>query len=295
MIYWSRYFPRWKYPGGFAKLLKAYLLYLDHPVIDLEDPMIFRCLNLKGKQGKLAELRDKHKGERCFIIANGPSLSKVDMRLLKDEVTIGCNGIYKEFDKWGYSTDYLVVEDVEQTEIRGSELSQVKGPTKLAALHNAHALAFFNDFLFFDVPKTRYHHDYYFEEPLYPQFSHDFASTVHLGYTVTYIMLQLAYHLGFSQIYLLGLDHSYGRLPDLFPPGKLKITEENYPLVQECHFDKSYYQVGDVIGIPWSKKQEAAYRLARTVLEENGVEIKNLTDGSKLEVFDKASLSEIAF
>lgn len=35
--------------------------------------------------------KDIHKGERCFIIGNGPSLKKLDLSLLKDEYTITVN------------------------------------------------------------------------------------------------------------------------------------------------------------------------------------------------------------
>lgn len=287
MIHWSRYFPKRKYLSGYIKLLKAYYMYLEHPVFDTKDPMILGYISLKGKQGELAKLRNIHKGKRGFIIANGPSLSKMDLTPLKDEITIGCNGIYKKFDEWGFHTTYLMVEDVVQTEIRGKELSALKGPIKLAALHNAHSFDFFNDFLFFNIPKIRHYHDYYFEEPLYPQFSKDFASIVHLGCTVTYLMLQFAYHLGFSEVYIIGLDHNYGKLPELFPPGKIKITEENYHLVQECHFDKNYYKIGDVIGVPWVKKQEAAYKLAKEIFEKDNIVIKNIGFDSKLDIFEK--------
>ena len=45
---------------------------------------------------KLMELKGRHAGERIFIIGNGPSLNKMDLRLLKDEVTIASNGLYTD-------------------------------------------------------------------------------------------------------------------------------------------------------------------------------------------------------
>ena len=58
-------------------------------------------------------------------------------------------------------------------------------------------------------------------------------------------MLQFAYHLGFSKIFIVGLDHNYGKLPKLFKPGKIDVTPENLHLVQQCHFKKDYYKIGD--------------------------------------------------
>jgi len=43
---------------------------------------------------RLQQFRDKHKGERCFIIGNGPSLRNTDISLLEDEITFGVNGIF---------------------------------------------------------------------------------------------------------------------------------------------------------------------------------------------------------
>ena len=111
MIRFSKLYPKYKYPIGFLKLLKAYYDYFDHPVIDNKNPELGGFLGLNGKQSFLSSLRDKHKGERCFIIANGPSLNKIDISLLKDEITIGCNGIYKNFSKWEFKTNYYMIVD----------------------------------------------------------------------------------------------------------------------------------------------------------------------------------------
>ena len=49
---------------------------------------------------KLGALKDKHKGERCFIIGNGPSLKQTDLTKLKNEYTFGLNRIYLAFRRW---------------------------------------------------------------------------------------------------------------------------------------------------------------------------------------------------
>jgi len=246
----------------------------------------------EGYQDKLAGLRNKYAGRRGFVIGNGPSLKEMNLSPLKDEITIGSNGLYKLFDELGFSTDFLIFEDIEQTEIRGPELKRVTGPTKLAALYNAYAIARDKDTIYFNSPRAN-RGGYYWESDLYPQFSRDFASGVHLGATVTYIALQLAYHLGFNEVYLIGVDHNYGRLSELFPPGKITITEENLPLVDECHFSKGYYKVGDQIGVPYSKEQEEAYTLAKTEFELAGRQIFNAGVNSKLAMFPKVDFEEI--
>ena len=116
MIYFSKRFPKWKYPLGYLKLLKAHFNYFDHLKIDTKTPKKFGFLSVGGYQSDISKLRDKHKGKRGFIIANGPSLQDIDMSLLKDEITIGCNGIFNAFEKWGFHTTYFMTEDQEQTE-----------------------------------------------------------------------------------------------------------------------------------------------------------------------------------
>jgi hypothetical protein len=82
------------------------------------DKKKLKIIKRKGYQKRLRDLRDKHKGKRCFIIGNGPSLKNMDISKLKNEITIGSNGIYKNFEKWGFHTNYLLFEDIEQTELR---------------------------------------------------------------------------------------------------------------------------------------------------------------------------------
>lgn len=44
---------------------------------------------------KNKELKNKHKGERCFILLNGPSIKNHDLSLLKNEITFACNHFYQ--------------------------------------------------------------------------------------------------------------------------------------------------------------------------------------------------------
>ena len=57
---------------------------------------------------RLAALKDAHKGERAFVIGNGPSLKQTDLSKLKNEFTFGMNRIYLMFPELGFSTSCLV-------------------------------------------------------------------------------------------------------------------------------------------------------------------------------------------
>ena len=67
MIYFSKRFPKWKYPIGYLKLLKAHFNYFDHLKIDTKTPKKFGFLNMGGYQSDISKLRNKHKGNFRFL------------------------------------------------------------------------------------------------------------------------------------------------------------------------------------------------------------------------------------
>ncbi|HOC70472.1 MAG TPA: DUF115 domain-containing protein [Candidatus Hydrogenedentes bacterium] len=290
MIAWTPNFPKWQYPIGYGRLLLARHRFFDRIGI-LWDKKWPRIGIKSGYQARLAFMRNKCKGRRCFVIANGPSLKDIDHRKLRKEITIGCNGIYKQFSEWGFHTSYLLFEDIEQLELRRHDVGSVQGPVKMAAIYNAYAFKADSKTIFFNAPRMR--GQLYYWKDLYPQFSTDFAAIVHLGSTITHIMLQLAYHLGCDPVYIIGLDHDYGDLPRLFPPGKITITEENLKLVRGLHFSDKYYKIGDQIGVPFVKEQEQAYTRAREIFEADNRCIYNASTHTKLDVFERCDFESL--
>src|SRR5512140_2492257 len=57
---------------------------------------------------RLAEWKDKCKGQRAVIIGNGPSLNQTDLSKLRNEFTFGLNRIFLMFPRLGFSTSCLV-------------------------------------------------------------------------------------------------------------------------------------------------------------------------------------------
>ena len=69
-------------------------------------------LYLTGNERRLAALKDRHRGERCFILGNGPSLNDCDLTRLAGETTFGVNGIFLKTAEMGFVPTYYVVEDI---------------------------------------------------------------------------------------------------------------------------------------------------------------------------------------
>lgn len=289
MIVWTKKFPKHKRVLGYIRLLRARNKYFDHFILKRKRFLRHQLKVSPGYQTLLRNMRDKHQGKRCFIIGNGPSLKKLDIGLLKDEITIGSNGIYKAFSDWGFNTDYIMFEDTEQTELRGEEIFNIQGSTILSGIYNAYAFKPNKNTLFMNVRRA----DSYYWKNLAPMFSCDFSEIVYLGSTVTYLAMQLAFHLGCNPVYLIGVDHDYGVLPEIFPPGKITIDETNIHKVRGIHFDDNYYKIGDQIGVPHILYQEQAYREARRVYKAHGRELINAGIDSKLEIFKRCDFNSL--
>jgi hypothetical protein len=287
MIAWDTKAHSYKNIVYLLRQRKAQLSYFDHPGFRKGRFGIPKPALIKGYQSQISSLYNSCKGKPAVVVCNGPSLNHTPLDFICNSVSIGCNGIYKQFPRWGFSTNYLVYEDVEQFEIRAKELRSVKGPQKMASIYNAYALSDLSDWIFFNCPRNANNSYYWDENELYPQFSVDFASVVHLGSTVTYIMLQLAFFLGCDPVYIVGLDFSYGQLSELFPPGKIRITSDNIDVVRRCHVNPDYYKLGDVIGVPWMAKQKLAYAKAYEVFSSHGRSLFNASFETQLDVIPR--------
>jgi glycosyltransferase involved in cell wall biosynthesis len=111
------------------------------------------------------------------------------------------------------------------------------------------------------------------------EFSKDILDFISWQSTVTFFNLQLAYFLGFDEVYLIGVDNSY-KQPDKGNEGAL-IKEDKDDV---NHFSKDYFK-----GLTWQKADtdamEYVYVLAGKAFQEDGREIINAGAGGNLEVF----------
>lgn len=290
MLAWSQASPIKNLVYQF-RVAKAQYQYFDHYGLSWPSKRRLPSATRKiGHQTRLSNLRNKYADQPAVVICNGPSLNDIPTDFIASKVSIGCNGVYKNFDQWGFHTDFLMFEDIDQFEVRAPELGAVKGPIKMAAIYNAYAIADSRDFLYFNAPRRSGNWSYYFYSNVFPQFSKDFASVVHLGSTITFIMLQLAYHLGCNPVYVIGLDHDYGGL-SADEHIVLEITNQNYHLIQKCHNLPDYYRIGDKFPMPRFDLMELAYAEALREFQLAGRQLLNASTRTKLTVLPRISLA----
>ncbi len=216
---------------------------------------------------QLNGLKDSRRGERCFILGNGPSLRQTDLSRLRTEYTIGMNRIFLAFPEMGFVTSYyLAVNDlvIEQSaeEIQRIEASRfiswrsrrwVPPQDGLYYLHTTYSGACFATHA---------------------------AKRLWEGATVTYVALQLAFHLGFDEVILIGVDHSFVTSGK---PNTTVVSQGEDP----NHFHPAYFGKGFRWQLPDLETSEQAYWMARRAYERHGRRVIDATIGGKLRVFER--------
>lgn len=224
---------------------------------------------------QIEQYRNIHKGERCFVIATGPSLkvSDLDQIMEKREICISMNRIYNLFDKTEWRPNYYVIEDQKMIEDLAEEIAE---------LNLEHKFVCEDAKKYWDLEKSKTSIKYkmVMQDCLNDRigFSRNLERFVYNGYTVTYVCLQLAVYMGFTDIYLVGVDFSYAS--DIY-------SKSN-------HFEgyQNYYR--DIRLNPvMPDRMIRAYKKAKKVTDSMGIHIYNATRGGKLEVFERIDLDKV--
>ena len=122
-----------------------------------------------------------------------------------------------------------------------------------------------------------------------PRFSTNASQRMYCGQSVTIINLQLAYYLGFSEVYLIGMDFSY-TIPDSAKvEGDIITSTEDDP----NHFHKDYFGKGKTWKDPKLERVLNNYQLAKAMYEADGRAIYNATAGGKLELFERRDFHDV--
>lgn len=240
-------------------------------------------LCLTNNERRLAALREKHKGQRCFILGNGPSLNRCDLSKLKSEYTFAANSIFLKTDEMGFVPTYYVVEDILVAEDRAAQIDRYAGPTKFFGNYLRRFLSDAPDVVWMNVRIN------YANYENFPHFSTNATRQLWCGGTVTYLSMQLAYHMGFSDVYLIGFDHNYTIPPDAIVEGNRIESASGDP----NHFDPSYFGKGYRWHNPRTDRMEIAYQRAKEHFDRAGRRIINASVGGKLEVFPRVDFDAL--
>jgi hypothetical protein len=267
----------------------------------------------------LDEVRNRHQGERCFVAGNGPSLNRIDMNRLRDEITFGSNRCYLGYEKWEFPFTYWGIYDSYQIQEYAEEY-ETRVPAHRLKFFPFEYLPFLNVDNGCPVPVT-------WPRKAPRQFTES-PDKVYVGHTVTYMLMQIAAIMGCNPIILIGADHRYNlKKRYIFSKGlrrvrravtrslrdtsvydmvfaasearlKARARAEGVPPTAlwqadhargETHFDARYTRGGRHRFLPPEPEEsERDFVCARRWAQEKGVEILNATPGTALDVFEKA-------
>jgi len=210
-------------------------------------------------------LRNLRKSDTCVVIGNGPSLQDVPLSFLHKYDSFGSNRIYMlPFSPMFYAcVNPLVLDQF------SAEISHLDSQAKFIAESHSEL-----------VPGC-----FSLHSGSVPTFSREPWRSIYEGFTVTYVLLQLAFFIGYDSVLMIGVDHRYlmdGR------PNEQTVRSGDDP----NHFHPDYFGKGSVWNNPDLASSERSYHMAKSVFEDAGKRIINLTPNSALDVFDKAELAD---
>ena len=221
---------------------------------------------------RLAAWRDRYRGETCVVIGNGPSMRGFDLARLAHLRCFALNRGYLMWCEQDREPDFLVAVNDLVLEQFGDEIAGA-GRHRFVPWDFARA--------FGAVAGTCF-----LETPWRPRFHTDIATGAWPGGTVTFTALQIAYHMGFARVVLIGVDHSF--VHDGAPNSELlsRGADPN-------HFDPGYFGAGTRWHAPDLRLSEVSYTMARRAFEADGREVIDATEGGELRVFPRAGLEQL--
>ncbi len=241
----------------------------------------------KSKYGKkLKALKATQNGKKCFVIGNGPSLRAEDLTTLKENgiATFAANRIYNIFENTDWRPMFYVCEDEYILKDIQEKINELDFKYKFIPV-NFH---WYNDVNINDA--------YYFYQNFGTNlpnkgagpdfFSEDVSKCIPGKGSVITTCVQLAVYMGFSEIYLIGVDHSFSRMTD--KNGNLIVDEK-----VKDHFGNQKNADEKTKGIFNIDAATLSFMDMKKFCDEHNVKVYNATRGGKLEVFPRVDFDDL--
>ncbi len=229
----------------------------------------------------LKKIHNTHMGESCFIIGNGPSLTAEDLTALHEAgiATFAVNRIFRIFPKTPWrptyyvNSDHVLIRDVLEDVNRLTEAEKFI-PLQDKYYHNSKVKG--AHYFFRNDRRERDQAD---------GFSLDCTLQINMRGTVTIDCMQLAMHMGYRHIYLIGVDHNFD-----------KVVTENGEVIIDPSV-KNYFCEGYDTDVANEVVHDLgtttkSYMDVKKFIDKHNVHIYNASRQTKLEVFPKVTFEE---
>jgi len=238
-----------------------------------------------------ALLKDRHRGRRCFIIGNGPSIESQDLNALAGEVTFVMNGFLHHPVMEAFQPTYYCLGDPCYFD-RSESSSRFLDRLVEAAAGSHFILPYIGASQMIEerkVPAERITFVTFggiLSSSGLPRL--DLTRPIPSITTCAELAMLVALYAGCSPIYLIGLDHDWLAHRGLYTHFYPQKTLENHAV---AHGDLGKYPYGVVIES--TLKVWRGYEAIKGYAGAHGQQIINATRGGFLDVFERANLEEI--
>lgn len=238
----------------------------------------------KTSAGKtLAQYKGKYTGQRCFLVGNGPSLKAEDLTKLHEawEITFAFNRVYNIFDQTPWKPTFYISQDEKMLAgcadtVSGLDLPVKFIPIQLNWWHGIHV----DGVKYFNII------DQQVDDPQKYLFSDDIAHCIYNSSTGMYTAAQIAAYMGFSEIYLIGVDHHFR----VSQNSKGEIVVDN---TAKDYFSEKYNEDKSSLYIPNTEKSTLTYVAMKKHCDSRGIKVYNASRKTALQVFEKITLEEV--
>ncbi len=258
---------------GILSLMLKQAIFLTLARLGFNTPSYYRMLAIKNR----------FCGKSAFIIGNGPSLRFEDLDQLQTFPTFASNKIFLAFKNTEWRPDFYAAMDRNINEDVNRFIEDYPETTTFIPQY-------------FQSPRLRHVIQFTLTGEAPEEAPPDFFGSIDKGIcggaTVSYVLMQIAFHLGFQTIYLLGMDMDYKVYGQQIETDALgnrymrKTKEENY-FIKDYHKEGEQFSVVNPGGQLWSMvAAQKHYKAA-------GRSIINVTRGGKLDLFPRKDFEEI--
>ncbi len=242
---------------------------------------------------RLASLKGKYRGHRCFIMGNGPSLNATPLNKLSDEYVWGVNRCYLLFDRISWRPTFYSAVDTRVVPDNAEEINALF--TALTTTTFFFPLKFRVERILNSAANTYWYNEISISDKCLPDghFSTNVPRLVRSARTVTIAAMQVAVHLGFNPIYLIGCDTAYK------VPKTSHFEDKDQHLIvathdDDCnHFTSDYFGSGKKYHQPHPERMVFGYEQANRACNRLGIQIFNATVGGELEVFPRIEFESL--
>ena len=191
--------------------------------------------------------KNKFCGQKAIILCNGPSLKKVDFDSLAQQniATFGLNKINLLFSHTNFRPSFIVAVNPFVIEQNADFYNLTEIPLFLEARGRR-------------LIKFRKNIHFLHTKAIKSNFARDCSIGINQGFTVTYVAMQLAFHMGFKFVAVVGCDHHFVHQGQA---NKTLVSTNSDP----DHFVANYFAKGQKWQFPDIPGSELHYQIANEI------------------------------